>query len=332
MFPKVVPVYLILCLSLLAGHALTDDRIQALEHFKAGISFLKADDAQSAAEEFEKSMSLYPNKGALFNLANSYKALNRYAEALEAFRRLRTDFGDKLKKDMRDATERNEREIRDLVSELEIQVDRDNADVHLDDRKVGESPLLEPLVLNPGVHKVVVSLEGYRSIARTVEAVAGGKQSEIFELVQEQASPVVPAPIIPEANLVEDKEGKPRLLKPIFWTGVSATLAAGIVAGVFWGLAGSRHDEYEEYNDKVTTTTSAEMASMSDLEKESVTDKRNDAGEDVEKYGHIALGFSIGAGALAVASAIVLVMDLSEKNSKKKASVSIKPGRVVVSF
>ncbi len=334
---KGVPVTVLLCLSLLGNRALADDKALSLKHFKTGISYIKVDDYESAVGAFEKSMSLYPNKGALFNLANSYKALFRYQEAVDAFKRLKVEFGATLKKEMQEAIERNEQEIRNVTGGLEIRVDKDNADVTLDDKAVGKSPLKNSLILSPGEYKLSVVLNGYKPLERTVAVTAGKDHVEHFALGQEE---LTAHPALSEADdqsAVEDDpsaltEDKPSPLKPILWSGAGATIATGFVAGVFWGLAASSYTDFKKHNAIIAEATPAGVANMSPEDKNDTTNNRDKAAENVKKYSGVALGFSIGAGALAAATAVVLGVTLSRKNKTETPPVTIGPGRVEVSF
>jgi len=71
-------------------------KIEAKQHFDAGNALVENEDYSAAAAEFEVSVSLYATKMGLFNLANCYKALNRYGDALEALARLEREFAGKL--------------------------------------------------------------------------------------------------------------------------------------------------------------------------------------------------------------------------------------------
>ncbi|MBW2277998.1 MAG: hypothetical protein JRF63_10925, partial [Deltaproteobacteria bacterium] len=56
---------------------------EAKTHFQTGVALLKAENYTGAAVEFEASVALYPTANVIFNLANCYQALHRYADALD---------------------------------------------------------------------------------------------------------------------------------------------------------------------------------------------------------------------------------------------------------
>ena len=61
---------------------------EAQQHFKTATRLYKVEDYDGAVSEFEASVRLYPTKNGYFNLANCYKALHRYHEALAAVDKL----------------------------------------------------------------------------------------------------------------------------------------------------------------------------------------------------------------------------------------------------
>jgi hypothetical protein len=77
---------------------------------------MRMDDFGGATADFERSVGLYPTQNSLFNLANCYKAVRRYTDALDVLARLRRQFGDRLKPEVKEAADRQEQEIQSLVA------------------------------------------------------------------------------------------------------------------------------------------------------------------------------------------------------------------------
>jgi hypothetical protein len=204
-----VLVILSTCISSLAVAA---DKEDAKRLFESGLKLMKADDFSAAAANFERSAALYPTQTALFNLANCYKALQRYAEALEVLGRLHRDFGDKLKLEIQEAVGQQEAEIRSVVAALVVKVSPAGAGVVLDGREMSESSLAKPLLLAPGDHAIEASLPGYRSAHRSVRLVSGVERREEIVLLSESGYVLVrsePA----GATVVVD--GKPKATTPL---------------------------------------------------------------------------------------------------------------------
>lgn len=189
--------------------------------------------------------------------------------------------------------------------------------VKIDQLEVGATPLHAPLRLEPGEHVVEVVKEGYEeAAAQEIDLAPGEKVTLSFALTALPAPPTKPI-----------DEG-PRI-SPLFWTGLGLTVAAGATAGVFWGLAGSAHDDFEKYDDQIAATpeTSPEAATLET--------KRAAAEDDVEKFKALGIGFTIGAGVFLVASGVVLALDLggSELDEEPaEVEVSAAPGGLAISF
>lgn len=172
--------------------------------------------------------------------------------------------------------------------------DVDGAAISLDGEEVGRTPLAEPLEIDPGAYVVEVAKEGYESAApQTVKLVSGEKATLSFLLT----------PVAAEEATEEDTGPRPSAL---FWTGLGLTVASGVTGGVFFGLAGNAHDDFENYNDQASGvlpgTTDAAM----------LLSKREDAKADVNLYSKLGWGFCVGAGVLALTSAVILMLDLQE--------------------
>jgi hypothetical protein len=165
--------------------AVAGDKEQAKQLFDAGLKLMRMDDFAGATADFERSVALYPTQNSLFNLANCYKAVQRYTDALNVLARLRRQFADKLKPEIKEAADRQEQEIQSLVARLTIRTEPADAKVKLDGRELGTGPSLGPLMLGPGDHEIEASRLGYQDLRRSVQLVSGAEVTETFNLVAE---------------------------------------------------------------------------------------------------------------------------------------------------
>jgi hypothetical protein len=240
---------LIPCLLLAAADAHGGDKEDAEKHFKAGVSLQKVEDFEAAIAAFESSLRLYPSKGTLFNLANCLRATHRYGEALEALQRLDREYGEVLDEPMRAAVDRQLQELRNLSASLVVQVDQAGAEVLVDGKLVGRTPLTEALQLSPGNHSIEVRLEGFEPARVQVEIVSREKTTKQIVL-KKVAPPPPPPPPPPPANTTPDAtpapappplppaEGTGPLTTAGWTTGIAgvAALAGGAVTGI-WALS-----------------------------------------------------------------------------------------------
>jgi flagellar basal body-associated protein FliL len=171
--------------------AVAGDKEEAKQLFDAGLKLMHLDDFAGASANFERSVALYPTQNSLFNLANCYKALQRYGDALAVIERLRRDFAGKLKSEIKEAVERQQQDIQSLVARLTLRTVPADATIKIDGKDVGRGPTLGPLLLGPGEHEIEATLPGHRSERRAVKLVSGIERTEKFVLEVEAGQVVV---------------------------------------------------------------------------------------------------------------------------------------------
>jgi hypothetical protein len=237
---------------LAAGNAAADEKAEAKRHFEAGLALAEAEDFPAAAVEFESSVALFPTKMGLFNLANCYKALHRYAEALDTIVRLKNSFAGKLGADLEREVIDFERSVTALVGRLEVKVEPAGAAVLVDGKSVGAAPLAEPLLLGPGDHEVKVELKGYRPETRKVRVTSRGRESILVELVPAATEPGA-AVEVPETGggderAPADEGGK--LGPGALITAVALTVGFGVTTIALGVKAGDKAEEAKDAHDQ----------------------------------------------------------------------------------
>lgn len=199
-----------LCVAVLVAcaswSALAGDKEQAKQLFDAGLKLMRLDDFAGASANFERSVALYPTQNSLFNLANCYKALQRYGDALAVIERLKRDFSGKLKPEIKEAVEREQQDIQSLVARLTLRTAPADATIKIDGKDVGQGPTLGPLLLGPGEHEIEAARPGRRSERRTVKLVSGVERSEKFELEVETGQVVVLVNLAGASVFVDERQ------------------------------------------------------------------------------------------------------------------------------
>lgn len=234
----------------LAVPARADNKEDATKHFRAGLELIEQKDFASAAQEFETSVELYPTKNALFNLANCYKVLYQYGEALEAVDKLkrlfRKDFDEKWIVEVQTL----EQDLASSMARLEIRVDVDGASILVDGQKAGESPLGSPLSLPPGEHKIEVIHKQHGVAERQVTLKNKGETVESFVLLPSE--PPSPSSETSELDVASTVPAPAKRKRP--WTWVSLGVGgAGLVGAVVTGaLASSKAATVKDHCDSTT--------------------------------------------------------------------------------
>jgi hypothetical protein len=322
----------------LGSVARADDKADAQKHFNAGTALMTAEDFTGAVAEFEASVKLFPTMSGIFNLANGYKALHRYSDALATVSRLRNDFGNRLDGDMRAAVNELEEGIWDIVAQLTLDVEEPSATVEVDGVEIDARTRAAPMIVGPGDHAIRVTAEGFEPIERKVSLVSGDKRVERFVLERTHGKPVEPPllqtaapspppapteplsrqPSEPAASSEED-----RGLPSLFWVGLGGTIVLSGLTGYFAYEDVASVDSFEKYDQDYV-----EAASMTEAAR--YDDKRREAAKDVELYDGLSIGFGVASGVFLAGTVVVLATGMGDDSSK--ATVSAAPGGVMVRF
>lgn len=199
-----------LCVAVLVScaswSAIAGDKEEAKQLFDAGLKLMHLDDFAGASANFERSVALYPTQNSLFNLANCYKALQHYGDALAVIERLKRDFAGKLKPEIKEAVERQQQDIQSLVAHLTLRTVPADATIRIDGKDVGQGPTLGPLLLGPGDHQIEATRPGYQDVRRSVQLVSGVEVTETLSLMAEPGHLALRTNVEGASVLVDGKE------------------------------------------------------------------------------------------------------------------------------
>lgn len=162
-----------------------EDEARAL--FRRGAAAYADERYPEALEAFEASYRAREVPVVLFNLAQTLRALDRPAEAIEAYRRyLRTDAS--LDEDRRAAVDAVIAELAPRVSFVRLEVFPDGADVGVDGRSLGRAPFEDPVAIDPGERRFEATADGHVAATRTVTLAVGERATLRLALREEAPS------------------------------------------------------------------------------------------------------------------------------------------------
>lgn len=145
--------------------------------FRLGKEEFKKGSYDSALAHFFASNRLAPNRNVLFNIASTYEALQRYADAHRYY--IDAQAGETDEKKRADVTAA----LNDLapkVAVLDVVTDPPGATLYINRKdlgSVGKAP--RPLALSPGKYRVVAELDGYEAVTSAEVEVVQGKQTKV---------------------------------------------------------------------------------------------------------------------------------------------------------
>lgn len=181
------------------------DRQQARAEFDRGVSLYAAENYQGALEAFQEAFRLSPHPTVRVNMANCYDHLSKPIEAIFHFERYLSESGRSAAAAQRREVEAALRALRARVGEVNLRVSPDGATVIIDDGDSRRAPILEPVRLAAGAHRIETRLAGFRTDRRSVDVTGGGTTDVQIRLERagspEVASAVTPARTEPAATM-----------------------------------------------------------------------------------------------------------------------------------
>jgi len=206
----------------------TEAEERARKHFSRGVSLYRDGAFGGAAVEFERAYAVKPNPAVIYNIAQTALQLHDYVSARATFERYLHLGGASIDAERRAQVEAALEELRGRIGYLVVRASVDGAEVVIDDREAGRTPLSAPIPVNVGRHRLEVRTDGGRAAVRTIEIAGGEEITETFEL----AAPPRPSPATMEEGLPHERTW----LRPFRVAGVlttSALLGAALTAGYF---------------------------------------------------------------------------------------------------
>lgn len=186
-------------------------RAEARSHFQSGLALADANRFEEAAVEFESAYTLSPQPAALFNMAMAYANARKSARAVGYLRQyLSRPNADTDQRRVRDARARLA-QLQNVVGELNVVTEPQQARLLLD----GE-PVTVPITVDPGVHVLEASADGYLASLRSLRISQGERKTLRVALEPSKQRPVAapaPAPVpalllvrceVPDVRIVVD--------------------------------------------------------------------------------------------------------------------------------
>ncbi|HET9955804.1 MAG TPA: PEGA domain-containing protein [Polyangiaceae bacterium] len=201
----------------------------ARAHFNQGLRLYKDGDFDAALVQFERAYTAKPNYRVLYNVAQTYFQLRQYVESRDAMIQYLKEGGEAIERERRESVNRDLADLERRIAKVTILVNVNGAIVFVDGRKVGTTPLSEPVRVSEGQRTISIESPQRGTRQRLIRVAGGEEQSLTLTFEAPSVTPsVTPASLSPESG---------SQLSTGFWLTAlgSVTLAAG--AGVTGLLA-----------------------------------------------------------------------------------------------
>jgi hypothetical protein len=159
--------------------------VAAKSALAAGDKAAKAKDWSTALTQYQAAMAAQASAQALEGVANAQYSLKMQGEAYESYDRYLKDYATAMGTHSKTQAQARLKELANLTGYISIRVNEADADVSLDGKAVGKSPVAALIRVTAGPHKVDVSKTGFTPLSKTPNITANGKEIVDVQLAHE---------------------------------------------------------------------------------------------------------------------------------------------------
>jgi PEGA domain/Tetratricopeptide repeat len=215
--------------------AMGDDlktKVQAQVLLDEGTAAYGRGDYAAALDKFTSAYKIFPSPKLWFNIGQANRDLGRPVDAVEAFDRFLRDASDAPPETMTEAR-RSAAELKQKLGRIEVTCATDGAEITVDGKQVGSTPLGEMVWTTPGRHQVAVQHEGFSPAIEDVAVVVGQATAVNLELrpIDLRATNGASGGALVGGG-APVAESKPVYRRTWFWVAVGVVVAGGVVTGV----------------------------------------------------------------------------------------------------
>jgi hypothetical protein len=253
----------LLCSSVAAAQGTVPDdvRARAGQHFARGAELFQEEAYRAALVEFQRAYELAPDYRLLYNIAQAKLQLQDYLGAAQSYEGYLAEGGSAIAGERRTAVEGELAALRERIARVSVTVNRDGADIYLDDVKIGTSPLAGTFVTNVGRHRLSARAPDGATDARIVD-VAGG---DISEVALELAPPQQAKTIIIDSSERKQPWSTGKKIAVAGWSIGGALLIGGLITGLSTNGASDELDKQLKTADIAPSKVQSQRDTVSTL-------------------------------------------------------------------
>ena len=191
-------------LSLLAQIAPPADpqaKSQAQGLLNAGWTLYEKGDHAGALEKFNAAYAAYPSPKLLFNIGQADRDLSRPVEAMEAFEKFLASDTDASPETIA-AARKAVAKLQDKLGRIRIDCQTAGAEVNIDGKSVGLTPLPDLVWATPGRHLIVASHPKATPVLENIDVIAGSVGTVTLRF-RPPAIPVAAAQPVPQPEVAQ---------------------------------------------------------------------------------------------------------------------------------
>ncbi|HVY41245.1 MAG TPA: tetratricopeptide repeat protein [Polyangia bacterium] len=321
----------LLLVPLLAAPSRADDdpREAAAAHYARGMELVNQGLYQAALEQFNDAYTASPHFAVLYNIGEAQMALGRPLEAIEALTKYLRDGADQVPLSRREQVQAQIGLLESRLAELTVSANRQGAEIRVDGRDVGRTPLFQPIRLAAGAHTVTAALASGEQITRDVPL----KESERRTLELTFSSPLRAPPggvqdeaTPPEGALQLSAASAPPV-QPWYYRGQTmrrmAYVCAGlgvVSGGLALGIYLSKRGQYSEWQAGDAALSNDTMGSVAYMRQ---AEANNGLASSLSSANAQIIGLSIAGGALVAAGVSLFFLDRAHRREASQVSLGL---------
>jgi hypothetical protein len=236
---------------------------EAGKHFQRGVTLYSETDYRGALVEFRRAYEITSNGSVLYNIGETEYQLRDYAGALTTFERYLIEAGPT--DSHRAEVESNIRELRTRVGRLTINTIPRGAEVSVDDRVIGKTPLDVPVVVGVGHVRVTATLAGRQPAIREIDVAAEDDLTVLLQLAPVPSAKTAPPPARASSDGARTSASAGSL-RPLAWVGAGVLGAGAVAMGLLAIHEGATlKSERDAYQDDMSAAYAADKRNRLDV-------------------------------------------------------------------
>jgi tetratricopeptide (TPR) repeat protein len=301
--------HLIIVVVLLLGggqaQAVADESMTeaARAQFAHGVELADKGDYQGALQAFSDAYTASPLFAVLYNIGQAQVALGRPLEAAATLSRYLREGQDSVPAERRRQVEDQLKLLESFLVALDLSTAPASVAISVDGREIGRTPLVEPVRLTAGTHKITATLD------ETTPASSA--------TVPPADCPAAPPPVgdlaRPTMKPMADHNGF-RAALPFTLLGAGVALGAGALGVYLW-----KRGQYQQWQSSETILKDQTPGSAS-YQARAADNERMAA--SLTTANHTIVGLSIAGGALVAVGASLYLFDLASARRSTNLTVA----------
>ena len=293
-----------------AAWADEDRRAQAADHYTRGMELAEQGLYAAALEQFRAAYQKSPHFAVLYNIGQAQMALGRPIEAIEALTRYLRDGADQVPLSRREQVQAQVSLLESRLAELSVTTDRPGAEVSVDGREVGKTPLYQPIRMAAGTHTVSIAMEGITPLVQKVDLREGERQALAFVIpigVAPKAAQTDPAVSVIAPPIPPPPPPPPRDLRKLAY----ASAAVGVLTGAAaFGIYVWNRNQYDEWQ---ATNRSLQMLTPGSAAYHNAAAANNARADSLATANRTIVGLSIASGVLIAGGVALYFVDRTHR-------------------